>query len=660
MVPWQHNETTTVARLQFGRAPADPLAARLRIAGLLAASELRPPGLAPAAIVCIRKLRDPLPGALRLDQYGLHPPPAWQQAVSAELARLTSQAARPVREAVPANAECVLFADRAELLACLARDWCAGEIRRHWWWQGLFPRQESARAVLSAWREAPAYLPGAWQYLVELGSAQAFAARLRADETRDLLQDLLRCFALDELRVALDLAATPSRVGVAAHAPAGQTETNAPAGSAAAHRPSGVTTIAPWQDWAPEAGHSALTPAQQCLLGLALTLRRAPAVARTRAFARAVQSWSSDVQQRPAAAARTAPSAAVGQEQRMASQADGPATVRAGAPQSLPTNNSAPRAVELAPLAAKRHAPVAAGGSDDHRAAANEASVVTSETKVAPRAMEVGCAASAPNTLLNEAALLTDYGGLFYLLNLALYLELYGDITTPAVRDIPLGIWDFLALLGERLVGTALRRDPVWMLLAQLAGRDEGQEPGADGVLPEQWRAPAAWLEPLATDEQWTWAMNAGRLRVCHPAQFLVLDLPLADDPAAQLRNELAAYAPLPAVAPANIHCASGAESTFAKGLLAATTAPATALQRWLDWLLPYVRVRLQRALRLAEAEAVGTTLCAHRARVFVTTTHLDVRLTLADLPVALRWAGLDRDPGWIPATGRIIKFHFE
>ena len=36
------------------------------------------------------------------------------------------------------------------------------------------------------------------------------------------------------------------------------------------------------------------------------------------------------------------------------------------------------------------------------------------------------------------------------------------------------------------------------------------------------------------------------------------------------------------------------------------------------------------------------------------------VRLPLAELPIAIRLAGLDRDPGWIPAAGRSVAFHFE
>jgi hypothetical protein len=43
-----------------------------------------------------------------------------------------------------------------------------------------------------------------------------------------------------------------------------------------------------------------------------------------------------------------------------------------------------------------------------------------------------------------------------------------------------------------------------------------------------------------------------------------------------------------------------------------------------------------------------------------VTATRLNVTFELARLPLAVRLAGLDRDPGWVPAAGRYVAFHFE
>jgi hypothetical protein len=38
----------------------------------------------------------------------------------------------------------------------------------------------------------------------------------------------------------------------------------------------------------------------------------------------------------------------------------------------------------------------------------------------------------------------------------------------------------------------------------------------------------------------------------------------------------------------------------------------------------------------------------------------LDLFFALAELPLAVRLSGLDRDPGWIPAAGCDVRFHFD
>ena len=80
----------------------------------------------------------------------------------------------------------------------------------------------------------------------------------------------------------------------------------------------------------------------------------------------------------------------------------------------------------------------------------------------------------------------------------------------------------------------------------------------------------------------------------------------------------------------------------------------------WLGCLLPYVRARLCAALGVNGAGALGRLVCEHGARVSVTATRLDVTFSLAGLPLEVRLAGLDRDPGWVPAAGRRVAFHYE
>jgi hypothetical protein len=214
----------------------------------------------------------------------------------------------------------------------------------------------------------------------------------------------------------------------------------------------------------------------------------------------------------------------------------------------------------------------------------------------------------------------TEFGGVFYLLNAALALNLYGDFTAPRATGIALLPWDWLALVGRAWFGAAFVRDPVWGTLSGLAGRRATDEPGRDFVAPREWAVGEGWLAPWGEAGALTVWRTRTRIREMHSAGFAVRDAP---------RNPTR---PIPA---------------------------GRARARWLRCLLEYLSARLACALGEADGSTVRALVCRHRAEIAVTATHVEVHLALADLPLALRIAGLDRDPGWIPAAGRSISFHF-
>ena len=133
-------------------------------------------------------------------------------------------------------------------------------------------------------------------------------------------------------------------------------------------------------------------------------------------------------------------------------------------------------------------------------------------------------------------------------------------------------------------------------------------------------------------------------MTIQHPAGFILVNTTIEGNPAEQAQREAGGY---------------GAVE------LVETTAPLTdrslsPLDHWLARILPYVRARLARALGTTDEVSAGRRLCGTPAQVDVTATHLDVRISLAELPIEVRLAGLDRDPGWVPAAGRYVAFHFE
>lgn len=73
-----------------------------------------------------------------------------------------------------------------------------------------------------------------------------------------------------------------------------------------------------------------------------------------------------------------------------------------------------------------------------------------------------------------------------------------------------------------------------------------------------------------------------------------------------------------------------------------------------------YMRARLCLALGVPRFREIRRLLLVREARVALSTTRLDATFPLATHPVEIRAAGLDRDPGWIPAAGRDIRLHFQ
>ena len=75
---------------------------------------------------------------------------------------------------------------------------------------------------------------------------------------------------------------------------------------------------------------------------------------------------------------------------------------------------------------------------------------------------------------------------------------------------------------------------------------------------------------------------------------------------------------------------------------------------------LPGLRARLVLALGMRDARRLASVLLRLSARVQAGPDRIDVHFELQQLPLSVRLAGPDRDPGWIPAADRDLRFHFE
>ncbi|MFY2563320.1 hypothetical protein ACN469_37330 [Corallococcus terminator] len=668
---------TVIQRLRLRGAELEPLSARLRLEAVLAGADLLPPGLPPSATVCIRRLMDPKPGVLSVSQQALRPPAAWNEALTSVLREQVARAARPAHGVVPPGAEAVLFADPSELLACLASDVSRGLASAHWWWRGLFPNAELARTVVAEWLRAPEYVPSALEFLTRRREVRAVVSVFTASEARDLLTRVLRVHGLSAS--ALDATARDTND----EQPARSVEPSGPVKAGGAPHETG----APWEPWAPEVRPLKDSREHAALLGVALTLRRAPVEARRPEFLPAVGTWRR-TEEALSVPLTVAPRAARHEAPPEALTVSAPPTPRAEtAPDAtafaapVEESTTRPRS-ETAPFEERAaepdiHRAEASTASDDVQARSDIDSVSrpteapsSAENPPSPEASPASATedfsrspvhTTTPPTPLRELEppsgrawglpFSTHLGGLFYLVNLGLFLELYGDFSMPAHPNLPLSLWDFVTLVGRRLCVDPRPTDPVWKVLALLAGRKPGVLPGQDFTPPDAWRIPPGWLRTFRTarDTHWTWSVHEGRLRVKHPAGFLVLDVPCDErDAETHVNGELEPYSAVTS------YTLSRGDKT---GRL--DTEP---LERWLGWLVPFCRARLCRALGVSpdDASALDTTLLAHDARLHVTEGHVDVVLFLSQLPLAVRIAGLDRDIGWLPSEGRHLTFHFE
>ncbi|AQR73129.1 hypothetical protein [Sphingomonas sp. LM7] len=222
--------------------------------------------------------------------------------------------------------------------------------------------------------------------------------------------------------------------------------------------------------------------------------------------------------------------------------------------------------------------------------------------------------AAAPPTTL-PFAVASDHGGLFFLLNIFLALGLYGDFTDPRRQLRGLSPFELLLLLGRRWIGPAFISDPIEPVLRALAGLGPRERVGRNFEAPA-WTVPSDWLA--------SWPATTGRLVSSrfgssrqHPAGFPIEDQWRVTRPEAWLRR------------------------------------------RWIACLARYLEARVARALGSGDrAEGVGT-LIRQRGTIEFDAERVEVIFALDTHPLVIRMAGLDRDPGWIPAAGRAIGFGF-
>jgi len=582
---------TLVRRLRIRTGPADRSAVQRRVAEMAASLDLSGSWLTPAAILCVRRLDDPRPRRLPLADRGIRPLREWEAAARSRVGELARGAARPARGPVPLSADAVLFLDRSELIACLARDWTDNLAASCWWWTALFDRPGEAAAVMRAWRDAPEHVPAACQLLAAWRCLDRFVERWSIGDATSLTREVARAFRLDTLVPALE---SPSRSGRgpggAELSPAASPPSDGTAGTRTVRRALALH--------AADLPLARLTSEQRTFAVVALMLHRAPHEAPRLLSADAIASIVPiDGPPRSSAELDVAPGASRESSAHRVRGAAHPAIAAEG--------DAAPAAAGSEPVDRADARPSLTKPADADR---NTSAMVDDVAFVEAAPSPVG---DAVPVKLAEAIVDTDFGGAFYLINVAIDLGLYPDFTRPRSPWIDLPIWEFIAGVAARLVDDdRFAGDPIVPLLTRLAGRDDAHNASNHSDL-----------------------FNAFHLSDLSDLPDLpdLSDLPdlpdLPDPPDLPELPDLPGPPDLP---------------------------DPTDLSR----LAARVRARVSEALRI-DAGAVGDVVIRRRARVSLSPSHLDIAFALDDLPIAIRLAGLDRDPGFVPAAGLTITFSY-
>ncbi|MEL4178315.1 hypothetical protein [Roseateles sp. PN1] len=473
----------------------------------------------------------------------------------APLAALLASARRAT--SADSDAEAVWFADEAEMLACLARDGQAGLLDQRWWWRAVLQPHRSGRwgassrqehAALTRWLQAPQLMPRALQRLGPL-RAQAWLASLGREGMSRLLTALAQAYALPDPIDAWVLdgqdAAFPDRQGLQLPPVMRDAATT---DAVVAERLLRICT-ALLSDASALANTAGLWPLarreeRDSPTGQPSTGLRTPPLGRGTA--------------KPQKRAKSGELASAKQAHPLpcltpAKAAPGPA---ADAPSVAPdVDSNADTDCNVTGADASQGNSTSASASwpaSDRSQALQPPARTTVQADTGPQARQTDIHAAFPRSTD------TRHGGLFFLLNAALALGLYGDFTQPRHRGLACPPWRLLLLAGQAWAGPGWRHDP---LRRRLIERSAGSH------------------EPLP--------------------------LPLWPRLHARLAEALGDAAELPA------------------------------------------RAQIRHMLSLP-------------ARLLDRSERMDIFYPLARLPLAVRLAGLDRDPGWIPAAGCDIRFHFD
>ena len=440
---------------------------------------MHPASLPPNAVVCIRKLRDTQHRA------GEQFSDIWRESVSREIEKLYRHAYRPIRETVPAQAESVVFSDKAELLACLANDFCTGILNQNWWWRSLFPNLESAQTIARIWIESAEFAPTAFVILAKKKIAADFVNKLQPEEIAGLLNQVIETFGLKKLQTALFEPLTAKEKQAYKKIAEDRKKNLSKKTSVEFFHSTDMR-----HEFAPETRLQNLNFGAEILLAIGLTLARAPHFARSEKFAKQVRELNIETELFPLKnfiESKTFPAQTAkpkisgketGKKPTRRKENKSQTNILKSKPEAGKTTEQRPQIVfhDSGNLPPKTEKPFEKKSDvkpeiqtkkqkkkteeihfekspvetlSEIEKPERQTKIYQSEDKKIPSVLSKETTEES-ETEAFEMVVRTSFGGVFYFLNLGLFLKLYRDFSEPLGDEIDLNIWDFVALLSRK------------------------------------------------------------------------------------------------------------------------------------------------------------------------------------------------------------------
>lgn len=613
----------------------------------------RVPGLPPSAILLIRKC------GLALNRQG------GTASNAAFLRQAAAKAVRPENGHIPGNAPAILFWNRAEALAFLSNDFLKPDHRKRWWWQALLGSKTlpGIGDIAGLYLQHAESAPAALRYLLAWKSLAPFAASLDKSSAQKLLHGMLQKYHAVGFLQRMNWDMDPSRSTAPRHATA-QTILH--------------------QFWRRQLADANLPETggyyQTLFAGVGLLLAREPGLLHHPEFCRTFERLQTvlkamleedreqslplrDKSRNPNGSIQMPPYLASGEWVRAAVVNQELQPRHSDGDKSIKTTMDNPPDGSRLLLQKDR-----SSHDNDAPDIPPDRNVETDDTlmQVEPNAVilpgrqdiSTGIAQSTPDAALDfsDSGMCTLLGGLFFLLPLLRRLELLQWRGGPFSCLSELRPWERLELLGESLLqeeSSTFQGDPVWRLLALLDGREAGEAAGGRLQRAHEYLLPPDWLGHLPADANaWTAQFDGRYLKVLHPAGVTAADIPCSPETLPEKCRRVNAAFDL-ALDWRRV------ENTTVP--LSSAEPPASESQRWAAVMRPFLRHLIAAIFPDAPVPErdVVKRLLYRTADIYYGAPHLDILFPLESSDIAIRKAGLDANPGWLPELGLVVTFYF-